>query len=104
MRKFRLSRLMWVFAALFLVFGLPMILVEDKAWQRILVGLSTLSLGGFALAMAGDGIVKGEIKFNLSLIKRQDQPVIFWLTVALVTSAGIATIVTAFWAMFIKVW
>lgn len=104
MRRLRLDRVMWVFAALFLLFGLPLFFVEDKSWQKALLGLSTLSLGGFALAMAGDGVLKGEIKFNLSLIKRRDQPVVFWLTVALVTAAGIATIITGIWALFFKVW
>lgn len=95
---------MWICAALFFVFGLPLFLVDDQVWRKALLGLTTLSLGGFALAMAGDGVVKSEIKFNLSLIKRQDRPVIFWLTIALVTAAGMATIVTALWAMFVKAW
>lgn len=95
---------MWIFAALFLLFGLPLFIVEDEGWRKILLGGTTLSLGGFALAMAGDGIIKGEIKFNLSLIKCHDRPVVFWSTVALVAIAGIATIATGIWALLYKEW
>jgi len=99
-----LNRLMWIFGALFVLFGLPLFFVEDRSWVRIWIGLSTLSLGCFALAMAGDGVVKGEIKLQFSLIRRATQPRTFWATVALVCGAGVAVVATAFWAMFFKTW
>ena len=37
-------RLMWIFAGLFLLFGFPLLMIEDKAWLRILVSLCCLSL------------------------------------------------------------
>ena len=99
-----LDRLMWLFGALFVLFGLPLLLVEDKGWQRVFIGLSVLSLGCFALAMVGDGLVKGKIRFQFSLIERTAQPRTFWATIALVSTAGIVVIITAFWAMFFKTW
>jgi hypothetical protein len=100
----RLDRLMWLCAALFILFGLPLVFVEDSGWQRVCVGLSALSLGCFALAMAGDGLVKGEIRVQFSQIKRTAQPHFFWTAIALVSSTGVVVIITAFWAMFFKTW
>jgi hypothetical protein len=98
------NRLMWIFAGLFLLFGLPLLLVEDKSWVRVLISLSCFSLGGFALAMAADGLVRGKIKFQFSLIKRQQQPLTYWAAIGLVFAAGIGVIITAIWAAFFKTW
>lgn len=97
-------RLMWIFAGLFLLFGFPLLMIEDKAWLRILVSLCCLSLGGFALSMAADGLIKGQIKFQFSLIERQRQPFFYWAALALVLAAGFGTVITAIWAAFFKTW
>lgn len=96
------NRLMWIFAGLFLLFGLPLFLVDDKDWVRPLISLSCLSLGGFALAMAADGLVQGQIKFQFSLIKRQQQPYLYWASITLVFVAGVSVVITAIWAAFFK--
>ena len=104
MSNLRLSSIMWLCAALFLIFGLPLFVVEDEDWRKYLLGLCAMSLGGFALSMAGDGCQKGEIKFNLSLISRRDQPVAFWSAVTIVTVAGVVTFGAGIWAIFFKTW
>ncbi len=100
----RLDRLMWLCAALVILFLLPLVFVKESGWLRVCVGLSVLSLGCFGLAMAGDGIVKGEITLQFSQIKRTAQPRLFWTIIVLIFTAGGCVIVTAFWAMFFKTW
>ena len=99
-----LNRLMWLFGALFVLFGLPLAVVEDGGWARVWGGLSLLSLGGFALAMAGDGMVKGQIRVQFSRIQRTTQPWLFWATIALVSATGVVVIITAVWVLFFKTW
>jgi len=98
------KRLMWLFGVLFVVFGLPLAVIEDGFWQQLCGVLSTLSLGCFALAMAGDGLVKGEIRLQFSLIQRAARPRAFWAAIGLVATAGVGVILSAFWMMFIKAW
>ena len=99
-----LNRLMWLFGALFVLFGLPLAVVEDSGWQRVWGGLSLLSLGSFALAMAGGGMVTGQIRVQFSTIERSAQPYVFWAAIAIVSAAGVVVIITAFWAVFFKTW
>ena len=100
----RLDRIMWLFGALFLMFGLPLFFIEDEGWRKYFLGLSALFLGCFGLAMAGDGVLRGKIKLQLTLLTRRDQPITFWLAVTVISAAGVATIATGIWAMFFKVW
>ena len=97
-----LDRLMWLFAALFILFGLALGFVEDRGWQNVCGGMSVLSLGCFGMAMAGDGLVKGEIRLQFSLIKRAAQPRLYWTAIALVFTTGVGVIITAVWAIFLK--
>lgn len=99
-----LDRLMWVFGVLFILFGLSLGFIQDRGWQKLCGGISVLSLGCFALAMAGDGLVKGEIRLQFSLIKRAAQPRLFWAAITLVFTAGVGVLVTAGWAIFYKTW
>ena len=97
-----LERSMWLFGALFVVFGLPLAVLEDSIWQRVFGGLSVLCLGCFALAMAGDGVMKGKIKVQFSIIDRTAQPFLFWATTSVVFAAGVIVVIAAFWVMFFK--
>ena len=99
-----LNHLMWVFGGLFVLFGLSLMFIEPQGGQRIWVSLSVLFLGCFALSMAGDGLVKGEIKLQTSLIKRLTHPGVYWATIILIFFAGVVVIIAAFWAMFFKTW
>lgn len=94
--------LTWFFAGLFLLFGVTILLTEDPAWKRIWAGLSTLSLGGFALSMARDALATGQIRLQHSLIRRATRPRLFWAAVVLVAAAGLATLGTGIWALFFK--
>lgn len=93
---------MWLCGALFILFGLPAAFVEDGGWRHVLLGLSALSLGCFALAMAGDGLVKGQIRLQFSLIERAARPRLFWAAIALVCVTGAAVAATAVWALLFK--
>lgn len=98
----RLDRLMWLCAGLFVAFGLPLAVVGDGVWRNALGGLSVLSLGGFGLAMAGDGIVRGRIRVQFSVIRRAAQPRAFWAAVAVAAAAGLGVIASGIWVMFLK--
>jgi len=96
------GRLIWIFGALFVLFGLPLIIVDDIGARNLLGGLSTLSLGGFAFALASNGIVTGTIRLQYSKISRAAQPYTFWAAVILVTAAGSGVVVSSMWLMFFK--
>lgn len=98
----RVDRLMWIFAGLVLVFGLPLLIIHDKSRALPFAGLSVLALGGFGLALAADGVRKGEIRLHPSVIRRADHPLVFWATIALVAAAGAGTIATAIWVFVFK--
>ncbi len=97
-----LNRLMWVFASLFVAFGLLMAAVEDTTARKIWGGLSVASLGGFAFAMVFDGVSKGEIRVQFSVIERATQPRLFWAAVTLVGAAGIGVVVSAAMVLFFR--
>jgi len=97
-----LNRLMWVFGGMFVVFGLLMAVADSTTARDIWGGLSITSLGSFALAMALDGVSKGEIRVQFDVIKRASQPRLFWATVTLIGAAGIGVIVGAAWILFFK--
>lgn len=100
----RLDLLMWMFGALFLLFGLPLFFVEDIFWARLCTSLSVLSLGCFAFAMVGDALAKGTIRIQFSQIVRNAQPIAFWTSITLVTAAGVGALATGIWAYFVKIW
>lgn len=95
------NRLMWVFGGLFVVFGLLMTIVDETA-RNLWGGLSVASLGGFALAMAFDGILKGEIRVQFNVIRWATQPRLFWAAVFVICAAGIVVLVSAAWILFFK--
>ena len=96
------KRLIWVFGAGFILFGLPLIMVEDAAARDIWGSLSTFSLGGFAFAMAYDAAATGTIRMQFSTINRAAQPRAFWAAVGLVTLAGLGVVIAAGWLLFFK--
>ncbi len=100
-----LDRLMWLCGGLFVAFGLcGLAFVEARGWQNVWGGLSVLSLAGFGLAMAGDGIVKGQITVHFSVIQRASQPRTFWASVVLVAAASAGVVVSGLWVLFFKPW
>ncbi|MCP4327728.1 MAG: hypothetical protein GY791_04740 [Alphaproteobacteria bacterium] len=98
------DRVMWACAALFVIFGLALLVTEDDVSQNLAIGLSTLCLGCFGLAMAGGGVAKGQIRFQTAVIQRRTQPRAFWAAIVLVSAAGGGTIVAALWALFVRPW
>jgi hypothetical protein len=97
-------RLTWTFAVLFVLCGLPLFVAEDEAWRRWSAGLSTLSLGAFALAWARHAVAVGQIKLQHQhrWIRVANQPRTFWATVAMLVVTGTGVIVAAIWALFFK--
>ena len=79
--------------------GLPLFWAEDPAWRNAWGGLSLIGLGGFALAMAADAVQSGQVRLNLSVIRRAQSPRLFWAALALIAAAGIGVLVAAAWAL-----
>ena len=99
-----LERLMWLCAALFVLFGLPLAVIDDRGWRHLCGGLSALSLGGSAFFMVGNSLVNGTIRLQTSWVHRATQPRTFWASIVLVFSVGIGVMIAAIWALFFKIW
>ena len=97
-----LKHLTWIFAGLFVLFGAAILMTDSAVWRRLWVGLSTLSLGGFALSMVKDALTTGQIRIQNSVIRCADQPRLFWAAVILVAAAGVGVMVTGLWFLFFK--
>ena len=98
-----LERLMWLCAALFILFGLPLAVIANRGWQKFCGGVSALSLAGFAFFMAGSSLVNGKIRLQNSWVNRATQPRSFWASIVLVFSAGIGVMIAAFWVLFFRI-
>ena len=92
------KNLTWIFAGLFVLFGATMLMTESKIWA----GLSTLSLGGFALSMVKDALTAGQIRVQNSVIRHANQPRLFWAAVILISATGVVVLITGLWFLFFK--
>ena len=97
-----LEHLMWIFAGLFVVFGLLLGVSDETATRNLWGGLSAGSLGCFALAMAADGVHQRRIRFGFDVIQRAAQPRLFAAAIIVVLVAGFVTLIAAVWIGFIK--
>lgn len=97
-----LNRMIWIFAGLFVAFGLMLGASEDPASRNLWGGLSAGCLGGFALALAGDGLSKGRIRFGFDEIDRTTHPRLFFAAVTVVVAAGLSTLAAAITIVFFK--
>lgn len=100
----RLKSLIWVFAGLFVCFGLLIPVTEDTDWLRWWVGLSTLCLGGFGLSMAADALATRQIRLQYSIIRQAQQPRLYWAAVVLVAATGVSVSIVGLWFLFFKNW
>jgi len=97
-----LERLMWIFAGLFVFFGLLLGVSDETATRNLWGGLSAGSLGCFALSMAADGVHQGRIRIGFDVIERAAQPRLFAAAVGVVVAAGLGTLSAAVWVAFLK--
>jgi hypothetical protein len=97
-----LTRLMWLFAGLFVAFGLALGLSEDAAQRNLWGGLSVGCLGGFGLCLAADGVAKGEVRFGFDVVRRAQNPILFAAAITVIACAGLGTLVAAVWLWFFK--
>jgi len=97
-----LNLLTWIFAGLFLLFGLILLLADGGAGSRLWAGMSTLSLGGFGLSMANDARRTGQVRLQHSVIRRANQPWLFLATVVLIAAAGLGVVAAGLWFLFFK--
>lgn len=97
-----LERLMWIFAAMFVIFGLLLGLSGETATRNLWGGLSAGSLGGFALMLAADGVHQGRIRFGFDVVHRAAQPRLFAAAIVVVVAAGLGTMAAAVWISFFK--
>ena len=100
----RLKNLIWAFAALFVLFGLLIPLTDNPGWLRWWAGLSTLCLGGFGLTMAGDAVQTRQIRIQFTIIRRADQPRLYWAAVLMVAATGVSVSIVGLWFLFFKDW
>ena len=96
------KHLTWAFAGLFVACGLPLFWAEDPGWRNVWAGLSLLGLGGFALSMVRDAVMSGQVRLNLTVIRRARSPRLFWATLALIAAAALGVLVGAAWALVFK--
>lgn len=96
------SPLTWIFAGLFLLFGLLMLATDAEAGRRFWAGFSVLSLGGFGLSMARDALATGQVRLQHVVIRRAKQPRLFRATVGLIGAAGAGTVIAGLWLLFFK--
>lgn len=101
-RRKMLTYATWIFAGLFLLFGMPMLMTENSAWRQFWAGLATLSLGGFALSMVRDALATGQFRLRHSVIRYADQPWLFWAAVIFIAAAGAGTLIAGVWLLFFK--
>lgn len=87
-----LTNLMWLLVALVVLTGLPLAVVENPEWRTFWGVCSGISLGLFAVTMAIDGWIKGQIRFQFSVIRRANSPILFTAAVGLVFIAGIGIV------------
>ncbi len=79
-----------------------MLMTESKIWAQFWAGLSTLSLGGFALSMVKDALTTGQIRVQNSVIRHANQPRLFWAAVILISATGVVVLITGLWFLFFK--
>jgi hypothetical protein len=97
--------LMWVFAGLFLLSGLPLLFFDRDhpgPAGQLLAGTATLSLGLFGICLAWSAWQSGVINLQHFNYSRAGQPRRFMATLAVILLAGCGTIVAAFWYLFFK--
>jgi hypothetical protein len=92
----------WIFAGLFIVFGLLGLLSESAEWRKVWAGLCTLSLGGWAISLVKDTLATGHIRLQNSVIRYGNQPRLFWAAVGFVASAGVGALIAGLWLLFFK--
>ena len=96
-----MSRATWIFAGLFLAFGIPLIwLPKPSPAVYLFAGLSTISLGGFGIALAFDAARSGQLRLQGSTLRRSAAPKIFPLAVYGIGSCGVAVVGTGVWFLF----
>ncbi len=95
---------MWLFATLFVVTGLPLAWTEDEQWQRLWGDPVRCHLPFFAISIAADGLLRGQIRIHFSIIHCSSQPRLCFSAIALVFAAGTGAIIAAIWAVFFKDW
>ena len=96
------TRLMVAGGVTFVVCGVQLAWVEDLRWKNVWGGLSLFGLGGFAVAMAMDGVAKGRLKLQHNTLYRDKTPRLFWAITGLIFLAGCVVVVAGIWALFFK--
>lgn len=93
------KHLTWICASLFVLFGAAALLTEAADWRRFLGGLSVLSLGAFAVSMVRDALASGQIRLQYSVIRRAQQPRLFWAAILAIAVAGMIVLIGGLWLL-----
>ena len=96
------NRLMILSGVSFVLFGLLLGASGSEASKNLWGGLSTASLGTFALAMVADALANGRIRFQFDVIERDKRPRLFLAAISLVAFAGLVVMGCAVWVLFFR--
>ena len=95
-------RLVWLFGALFVLFGLPLATVTDTGAKQLWGGLSLSSLGGFGIALVFNALVTGNIRLQFSIINRHNRPRSFIAAVGLVSFVSVVVVIAGLRFIFFQ--
>lgn len=96
------DRLMFIFGALFGLFGLPLVFLRDVGLSMVLGGLAMLSLACFAVTLGLRAIDEGQLRLQIVTVEKDTSPRLFWLSVALIIGAGAAVGIGAMWLILFE--
>ncbi len=97
------EKMMWVFGAGFVLFGLIFSQTEKiSPYSNIWGGMSVFSLGLFSLSMVVGALQKREIKAERTTIRLDEHPLVFKLYVGLIAFAGAVVLCAGFWVVFFR--
>lgn len=98
------ERFQWIFAAAFLLCGLPLVFIDksDVETGQFWAGLAVLFLALFAFCLAHTSWQTGDFKIQHFTYNRKDHPRRFMATLLMIVAAACGTLITALWFLFFK--
>lgn len=89
----------WIFAGLFVVIGVMMLVLGKDENSRQWAGTAALCLGGFSLSLMWNAWVTGVINLRDFHYRRASEPKRFYATLLMLLVTGIVVVVTSVLAM-----
>ncbi len=96
------DRLMYLFAGIFGLLGVPLVMLRDQGLAMMLGGFAMGSLGCLALTLGWAALARGEMGLQFTIIHRARRPRLFRAAVVLVFAAGAGVLVGAAWMILLN--